>query len=87
MNEGEREIAAWLEGLGMADYAERFAENRIDFSVLPELSDEDLKELGVVLGDRRSYCARSGSCPPDRRPRNGRPPSPRRSPTPQSAAS
>src|SRR5271170_1367263 len=53
MNAGAREIANWLEGLGMADYAERFAENRIDFSVLPELSDEDLKELGVVLGDRR----------------------------------
>src|SRR5271163_2931824 len=37
----------------MAEYAERFAENRIDISVLSELSDQDLKELGVVLGDRR----------------------------------
>ena len=53
MNDGWLDIAEWLEGLGMADYAGRFAENRIDISVLPELSDQDLKELGVVLGDRR----------------------------------
>src|SRR5215472_12569301 len=46
-------IADWLEKLGMSEYAQRFAENRIDFSVLPELTDQDLKDLGVVLGDRR----------------------------------
>ena len=38
---------------GMPEYAERFAEDRIDFSVLPDLSDQDLKDLGIVLGDRR----------------------------------
>jgi class 3 adenylate cyclase/predicted ATPase len=48
-----REIAEWLAKLGMSEYAQRFAENRIDFTVLRDLSDEDLKELGVVLGDRR----------------------------------
>ncbi len=37
----------------MAEYAERFAENRIDFSVLRELTDQDLKDLDIVLGDRR----------------------------------
>jgi hypothetical protein len=37
----------------MSEYAQRFAENRIDFSILCELTDQDLKELGVVLGDRR----------------------------------
>jgi class 3 adenylate cyclase len=37
----------------MSEYAERFAEDRIDFSVLPDLSDQDLKDLGIVLGDRR----------------------------------
>ena len=30
-----------------------FAENRIDFSVLADLTDQDLKDLGVVLGDSR----------------------------------
>ena len=37
----------------MSEYAERFAENRIDFFVLRDLTDQDLKDLGVVLGDRR----------------------------------
>jgi hypothetical protein len=46
-----QEIVEWLEKLGMAEY--RFAEHRIDFSVLPDLTDADLKDLGVVLGDRR----------------------------------
>src|SRR5262249_41670575 len=48
-----QQIADWLEKLGMSEYAERFAENRIDFSVLRDLTDQDLKDLGVVLGDRR----------------------------------
>ena len=46
-------VADWLENLGMSEYAQGFAENRIDFSVLPDLTDQDLKEVGVVLGDRR----------------------------------
>ena len=45
-------IADWLKTLGMSEYAERFAENRIDFSVLPELTDQHLKDLGIALGDR-----------------------------------
>ena len=48
-----QQIADWLERLGMSEYAERFAENRIDFSVLPDLTDQDLEKLGVALGDRR----------------------------------
>jgi predicted ATPase/class 3 adenylate cyclase len=48
-----QEIADWLEKLGMSEYAQCFAENRIDLAILPELSDQDLKDLGVVLGDRR----------------------------------
>ena len=48
-----QQIADWLETLGMSEYAERFAENRIDFSVLPDLTDHDLEKLGVLLGDRR----------------------------------
>ena len=48
-----QQIADWLEKLGMSEYAERFAENRIDLSVLRDLTDQDLKDLGVVLGDRR----------------------------------
>ena len=48
-----QQIADWLEKLGMSEYAELFAKNRIDFSVLPDLTDQDLEKLGVLLGDRR----------------------------------
>ncbi|HWX31091.1 MAG TPA: adenylate/guanylate cyclase domain-containing protein, partial [Steroidobacteraceae bacterium] len=46
------EISDWLEKLGMSEYAQRFAENRIDLLVLPDLTDQHLKDLGVALGDR-----------------------------------
>jgi class 3 adenylate cyclase len=46
-------IADWLEKLGMSQYAERFAESDVDTSVLRDLTDQDLKELGVSLGHRR----------------------------------
>jgi class 3 adenylate cyclase len=48
-----QQIADWLEKLGLSEYAQRFAENRVDFSVLPDLTDQDLEKLGVLLGDRR----------------------------------
>ena len=43
----------WLERLGLVQYAQRFAENDISFSVLPDLTDQDLKDIGVSLGHRR----------------------------------
>ena len=48
-----QQIADWLKKLGMSEYAERFAESDIDTSVLRDLTDQDLKELGVSLGHRR----------------------------------
>src|SRR5213592_4185317 len=48
-----QQIADWLEKLGLGQYALRFAENGIDLSVLPELTDQDLDRLGVLLGHRR----------------------------------
>src|SRR5262249_3572450 len=42
----------WLDRLGMSEYASRFVENRIDFSVLPAFTDQHLKDLGIALGDR-----------------------------------
>jgi class 3 adenylate cyclase len=52
-----QEIADWLEKLGMSEYALRFAENDIDASVLPHLTDQSLKELGVSLGHRLKILA------------------------------
>src|SRR5262245_65986266 len=48
-----QQIADWLDELGLAQYAKRFAENGIDVGVLPELKDEDFDRLGVLLGHRR----------------------------------
>jgi class 3 adenylate cyclase/predicted ATPase len=49
-----QQIAEWLERLGLAQYAQPFAENDITFAILPDLTDQDLKELGVTsLGHRR----------------------------------
>jgi class 3 adenylate cyclase len=46
-------IADWLKKLGMSEYAERFAKERIEIDVLPELTDQDLDRLGIPLGHRR----------------------------------
>jgi hypothetical protein len=48
------DIRTWLAGQGLAKYSEAFASNDIDPDVLPELTDADLKDLGVAsLGDRK----------------------------------
>lgn len=47
-----QQIADWLKKLGMSEYAQRFAENDIDMAVLPDLTDQHLKDLGVSLGHR-----------------------------------
>jgi class 3 adenylate cyclase/predicted ATPase len=52
-----QQIADWLEKLGMSEYAERFADNKIDVSVLRHLTDQDLKDIGVPLGHRRKMLA------------------------------
>jgi class 3 adenylate cyclase len=46
-------IAEWLGSIGLSEYAQRFAENAIDLSVIRDLTEQDLKELGVLLGHRR----------------------------------
>lgn len=48
-----QQIADWLRKLGMSEYVERFAENDLDISVLHNLTDQDIKDLGVSLGHRR----------------------------------
>ena len=47
------DIGNWLRGLGLERYAGAFRDGDIGVDVLPDLSDADLKELGVSLGDRR----------------------------------
>jgi class 3 adenylate cyclase len=48
------DVGGWLRRLGLERYEAAFRENRIDDAVLPSLTAEDLKEVGVVsVGDRR----------------------------------
>src|SRR6516162_4332872 len=55
-----QQIADWLRRIDLPEYAERFAENGIDVSVLPHLTDQDLKDMGVLLGHRRKMLAAIG---------------------------
>ncbi len=55
-----QQVADWLEKLGLGQYAQRFAENGIDFSVLGYLTDQDLEKIGVLLGHRRKILAAIG---------------------------
>ena len=48
-----KDIGAWLDEIGLAKYSERFRASAIDFDILAELTDNQLKELGLPLGDRK----------------------------------
>jgi hypothetical protein len=61
------EDADWLEKLSLSECAQRFAENGISVAALPHLTDQDLKDIGVLLGHRRILLAAIGqlaSAPP-----------------------
>ena len=46
--------SVWLRSLGLGKYEAAFRENEIDEAVLPNLTAEDLKDLGVsIVGHRR----------------------------------
>ena len=48
------DISAWLRGLGLERYEQAFRENAIDEAILPKLTAEDLRDLGVTaVGHRR----------------------------------
>ena len=47
------DIAEWLGRQGLGQYAQTFAENHIDYSVLPDLTEDDLEKLGISLGHRK----------------------------------
>jgi class 3 adenylate cyclase/predicted ATPase len=48
------DVGGWLRKLGLEQYEAAFRENEIDETVLPRLTAEDLKDLGVsIVGHRR----------------------------------
>jgi class 3 adenylate cyclase len=69
--EASVDIAAWLRSLGLEQYEEAFRDNAIDAAILPELTAEDLRELGVSLvGHRRRLLAAIAALRNDGRPRD-----------------
>src|SRR5262245_22486281 len=53
MGRAMKGIAEWLASIGLSEYAQRFADHAIDLSVIRDLTEQDLKDLGVLLGHRR----------------------------------
>jgi len=52
------DVAVWLGGLGLGQYAQAFRDNDIDGAILPELTADDLIGLGVTsIGHRRKLLA------------------------------
>ena len=48
------DLAVWLRSLGLEQYEAAFRENGVDEKVLPKLTAEDVKDLGVIaVGHRR----------------------------------
>jgi hypothetical protein len=48
------DLGGWLRSLGLERYEAAFRENEIDETVLPTVTAEDLKDLGVdIVGHRR----------------------------------
>ncbi|HUZ72306.1 MAG TPA: AAA family ATPase [Stellaceae bacterium] len=50
-------LRPWLDALGLGQYAAALIANDVDLAVLPELSDQDLAQLGLSLGHRRKLMA------------------------------
>ncbi len=47
------DVDRWLGELGLERYVDLFAQNNLDLDVLPDLSEADLADIGVTLGDRK----------------------------------
>ena len=53
MTKTTTDLAEWLGRHGLGQYAQTFVENNIEFSILPDLKEDDLEKLGVSLGHRK----------------------------------
>ena len=65
------DVRAWLEGLGLGDFAETFESERIQIDQIAKLTEADLKELGLPMGPRKAileaaaYLAETRAAPGD----------------------
>ena len=67
------DITKWLKALGLGKYVGVFVENDVDLQTLPELTEVDLKELGLSLGHRRALQKAIVSLTKDDRDSSGHP--------------
>ncbi len=79
------DVGAWLKGVGFERYEAAFRDNGIDEAVLPHLTVDDLKEIGVAtVGDRRkllaAIAALASPAPSDVRAGPQPPPTPKKAP-------
>src|SRR5689334_174332 len=51
------DVHMWLRALGLEQYSDAFAASDIDMRVLPQLTEADLRELGLSLGHRKILMA------------------------------
>src|SRR5271166_4146681 len=47
------DVGSWLRSLGLGQYEAAFRDNAVEAEVLPDLTDGDLAQLGVLLGHRK----------------------------------
>jgi class 3 adenylate cyclase len=60
------DVVVWLRSLGLGKYEAAFRENEIDETILPNLTAEDLKDLGVsIVGHRRKILDAIAALRPD----------------------
>src|SRR5689334_23013164 len=71
------DVAAWLRSLGLSQYERAFRDNDVDADLLPTLTADDLRELGVVsLGHRKRLLAAIAALVPQADPQASVPPAP-----------
>jgi hypothetical protein len=58
------DVEEWLRSQNLGKYEEAFRENAIDLDVLADLTDGDLAQIGVALGDRKRLLKAIASFPP-----------------------
>ena len=71
------DVGDWLRGLGLGQYEAAFRDNSIGTDVLPDLTESDLAQLGVNLGDRKRLLkaiASLGAADPPSKPTSSAPP-------------
>ncbi len=69
-------IGDWLHDQGLGQYGKVFRESAIDLDVLFDLTDDDLRQIGVPLGDRKRLLKAIASFSPAGAPKQSTPHAP-----------